>query len=168
MELRRSAEPFQIGPQRACATYLLAIAPRLMSNWVLRVANLPVFRADPNMELAPLRGRMGALLPAVVASLVVNDPALDDEPGRLVETIAADHGRLRGQLGTPIGVVLIEFQELRRLVWAATESWAIEHGDPEAVRVLTDRLMTTLDRAQVASVEAWVGSPGVAIHARAS
>lgn len=134
-------------------------AGRIIANWVLRVANLPAFRAVPGLALAQLQDGVPDLLEATLDALLSPDAAVDPEPLARVTDVAASHGRTRAAEGFPIGVMLAEFQELRAEVGTAIARLA-EADAPlvEAPRELQGRLDHTLDSALIHAAEAWVAA----------
>ncbi|HEY7031150.1 MAG TPA: hypothetical protein VH482_07490 [Thermomicrobiales bacterium] len=139
------------------AVLLRGQASRIVANWVLRAANLPAFRATPNLALAGLQDAIPALLEASLTALAYSDPTMDPEPiGRALE-LAAEHGQTRADEGFGIGVLLAEYQHLRMEVWNAL--WRIVDADPalaDVPRELQARLSSTFDSLAAAAAEAWV------------
>jgi hypothetical protein len=132
-------------------------ASRIVANWVLRAANLPAFRAMPNLALDRLQDAIPALLEAALSAIAYSDPTMDPEPlGRALD-LAADHGQTRADEGFGIGVLLAEYQHLRMEVWNAL--WRIVDADPtmaDVPRELQARLSSTFDSLAAAAAEAWV------------
>jgi hypothetical protein len=130
---------------------------RIVANWVLRAANLPAFRAMPNLALNRLQDAIPALLEASLTAIAYSDPTMDPEPlGRALE-LAEEHGRTRADEGFGIGVLLAEYQHLRMEVWNAL--WRIVDADPalaDVPRELQARLSSTFDSLAAAAAEAWV------------
>jgi hypothetical protein len=138
--------------EQACLAHLGAATPLMLSDWVLRVANLPVYRAVPNMDLSGLRGEVRPLLDAIIESLA-SDPFMDDEPGEAVRRAAEAHGRLRSDLGVPVGMLLTEIHELRRV---ATQSLlALGHAGTPVPGRIAERLERSFDLAVVSAAEGW-------------
>jgi hypothetical protein len=132
-------------------------ASRIVANWVLRAANLPAFRAMPNLALDRLQDAIPALLDAALTAVAYSDPTMDPEPlGRALD-LAADHGRTRADEGFGIGVLLAEYQHLRTEVWNTL--WRIVDSDPalaDVPRELQARLSSIFDSLAAAAAEAWV------------
>jgi hypothetical protein len=132
-------------------------ASRIVANWVLRAANLPAFRAMPNLTLDRLQDAIPTLLDASLTAIAYSDPTIDPEPiGQALE-LAAAHGQTRAEEGFGIGVVLAEYQHLRMEVWSAL--WRIVDTDPAMASVpreLQTRLSSTFDSLAAAAAEAWV------------
>jgi hypothetical protein len=132
-------------------------ASRIVANWVLRAANLPAFRATPNLALDKLQDTIPALLDAALAAIAYSDPTMDPEPLGDALELAEAHGRKRADEGFGIGVLLAEYQHLRMEVWTAL--WRIVDADPSLTAVpreLQSRLSSTFDSLAAAAAEAWV------------
>ena len=136
---------------------LQADSSRMIANWVLRVANMPAFRAWPDLSLVELQESIPALLNATLIAMRSPDPSRDPEPETRAIEVAERHGQARAGDAFPIGVLLAEFQaigaELRLAILR------ISNGDPEMVEVareLEGRLTRTLDVATIAAAEGWV------------
>jgi hypothetical protein len=139
------------------ASLLRGQASRIVANWVLRAANLPAFRAMPNLALDQLEDAIPALLDAALTAIATSDPTMDPEPLARAIELAADHGRTRASEGFGIGVLLAEYQQLRMEVWTAL--WRISDSEPSLAnvpRVLQSRLSSTFDSLAAAAAEAWV------------
>jgi hypothetical protein len=143
---------------QARATGLLrGQASRIVANWVLRAANLPAFRAMPNLALDNLQDTIPALLDAALSAIAYSDPTMDPEPLGEAFELAEAHGRKRADEGFGIGVLLAEYQHLRMEVWTAL--WRIVDADPSMAAVpreLQSRLSSTFDSLAAAAAEAWV------------
>jgi hypothetical protein len=155
-----SADDLRTGPaaRQARAAWLLrGQASRIVANWVLRAANLPAFRATPNLALDRLQDAIPALLDSALTAIAYSDETMDPEPLRDALELAAEHGRTRADEGFGIGVLLAEYQNLRMEVWAAL--WRIVDSDPtmaEVPREFQTRLSSTFDALAAAAAEAWV------------
>src|SRR5215204_6385664 len=66
--------------QARAAGLLRSQASRIVANWVLRAANLPAFRATPNLALDNLQDAIPALLDASLSAITYSDPTMDPEP----------------------------------------------------------------------------------------
>jgi hypothetical protein len=144
-------------PNARVTTLLRAQASRIVANWVLRAANLPAFRAVPNLTLDRMEQAIPALLDASLTAVGSSDPTMDPEPLARALELAADHGRARAGEGFGIGVLLSELHQLRLEVWTAL--WRIVDADPTlagAPRELQSRLSSTFDSLATAAAEAWV------------
>jgi hypothetical protein len=155
-----SGDELRTGPaaRQARAAWLLrGQASRIIANWVLRAANLPAFRATPNLALDRLQDAIPALLDSALTAIAYSDETMDPEPLRDALELAAEHGRTRADEGFGIGVLLAEYQNLRMEVWAAL--WRIVDADPmmaEVPREIQTRLSSTFDALVAAAAEAWV------------
>ena len=136
---------------------LRAESPRVIANWVLRVANLPAFRAIPNLHLADIQDVIPEVVTAVLAATAIADPSVDPEPVAYASEVAERHGRSRADAGFGLRVVLVEFQQLRAELGAAVHRVVDE--DPALATImhdLTDRLNYTLDTVLIAAADAWL------------
>ena len=137
-------------------------APRIIANWALRVANLPAFRAVPDLGLAQLQDAVPDLLAASLTAIATPDPDLDLEPFARAEEAARHHAHARARAGFGIDVVLAELQQLRAEIAAA--AWRI--ADDEASlhslpREVLERLYRVTDAVILAAARAWVAArPG--------
>ncbi|HEV2528938.1 MAG TPA: hypothetical protein VGT61_10880 [Thermomicrobiales bacterium] len=138
------------------AAYLTATAQFALSDWVLRVANLPAFRADPELDLERLRGEIAPLFEAIVDAILVHDPVYDDEPGTRIAEAAGRHGDQRRKIDIPIGTLLTELHELRQVITRAMSGWAETAGRHPALASLTLRLERAIDTASIAAATSWV------------
>jgi hypothetical protein len=132
---------------------------RIVANWALRVANLPAFRAMPDLGLDDVQRRIPALLDGALAAMATSDPTMDPGPIERAADMAAAHGRARLLADFGIGDVLTEFHTLRNEVWSAL--WrVVETSDKSfsSVRDLDDRLRETFDVIEIAAAEAWAAA----------
>jgi hypothetical protein len=143
--------------QARAAGLLRGQASRIVANWVLRAANLPAFRATPNLALDKLQDTIPAVLDAALSAIAYSDPTMDPEPLGDALELAEAHGRKRADEGFGIGVLLAEYQHLRMEVWTAL--WRIVDADPSMAAVpreLQSRLSSTFDTLAATAAEAWV------------
>jgi hypothetical protein len=146
-------------PAARAAAVLRDQASRIAANWVLRVANLPAFRALPDLTLSQLQDTIPEILDAALVAIATSDPSVDPEPLQRALDLAAKHGSKRADEGFSIGDVLAEFQQLRTEVWAAL--WRILEGDElpsDTLRALQGRLSHTFDSLMIAAAESWVAA----------
>ena len=146
-------------PAARAAAMLRDQASRIAANWVLRVANLPTFRALPELTLNQLQDTIPEILDAALVAIVTSDPSVDPEPLQRALDLAAEHGSKRANEGFAIGDVLAEFQQLRTEVWAAL--WRILEGDEllsDSLRELQGRLSHTFDSLMIVAAESWVAT----------
>lgn len=130
---------------------------RMIANWVLRVANMPAFRAWPDLSLVELQESIPALLNATLLAMRSPDPSRDPEPESRAIEVAERHGQARAGDAFPIGVLLAEFQAMRAELLLAI--LRIADGGPElgdVARELEGRLTRTLDVVTIAAAEGWV------------
>ncbi|MCC6790995.1 MAG: RsbRD N-terminal domain-containing protein [Thermomicrobiales bacterium] len=133
---------------------------RIIANWALRVANLPAFRAMPNLALDEVQRHIPLVLDGALTAIATSDQTMDPEPLARASDLASAHGRARLQDEFGIGDVLAEFHALRREVWSAL--WRVVEGEGESIGLLREldrRLSETFDAIAVAAAEAWVSSP---------
>ncbi|MEJ7763718.1 MAG: hypothetical protein WKF80_13070 [Thermomicrobiales bacterium] len=136
---------------------LQADSARMVANWVLQVANMPAFRAWPDLSLTKLQESIPALLGATLLAMRSPDPSRDPEPQARAIEVAERHGRARADDAFPIGVLLAEFQAMRaELRLAILRIADAEPGMVEVARELEGRLTQTLDAAIIAAAEGWV------------
>jgi hypothetical protein len=146
-------------PAARAAVLLRDQAARIMANWALRVANLPAFRAMPDLSLSQLQDTMPEILDAALVAIATSDPTVDPEPLQRAVDLAAMHGRKRAEDSFSIGDLLAEFQQLRVEAWAAL--WRVIEEDAQlfdTLRALQERLSHTLDSLMIAAAESWVAT----------
>jgi len=151
-----AAVPSPIG---RVVTKLQADAPRLVANWAIRVANLPAFRATPELNLVDLRDAMPEILTAALTAMAAADVDLDPEPVERACAAAATHGAARARGGFGIGAVLEEYHQLRSVVWAAI--WRMVDQEPgleSVVREAQPRVSRAFGDVTVAAAEAWAAA----------
>lgn len=154
-----SAIDASLPPVARVTRRLNAEAPRIIANWALRVANLPAFRAVPDLGLAQLQDAVPDLLAASLTAIATPDPDLDLEPDARAEEAARHHARTRAGAGFGIDVVLAELQQLRAEITAA--AWRIADDDPTLTtlpREIQDRVYRTTDGVMLAAAAAWVAA----------
>ena len=148
-----------LSPVARVTRRLSAEAPRIIANWALRVANLPAFRAVPNLGLAQLQDAVPDLLDASLTAIATPDPDLDLEPVGRAEEAARHHAQGRARAGFGIDVVLAELQQLRAEIAAA--AWRIVEDEPSLTtlpREVQDRIYRTTDGVMLAAAAAWVAA----------
>jgi hypothetical protein len=152
---------------------LRADAGRLLANWVVRIANLPVYRARPDLALDQLMDGLPAVVHAVLHAAATPDPGLDPDPAARAAEAAAEHARRRAAAGFPVDAVLAEFRELH--LELLTQLWRIatETAPPTKVdaepaaavdfawvpRMMIERLAATVGDLSVATVETFGAMP---------
>lgn len=143
-------------PMGRLVTTLQESAPRLVANWALRVANLPAFRATPDLNLAELRDTMPEVLDAALRAMADVGTVPDPDTAARACDAAAAHGAARARAGFGIGALLHEYHQLRAEVWSAI--WRLVDQDPDlepAVRAAQPRVSQTFSAVTVAAAEAW-------------
>jgi hypothetical protein len=146
-------------PMGRVTTRLQADSARLVANWALRVANLPAFRATPDLNLTDLRDVMPEVLAAALSAMAGSDVELDPEPVARACDAAAGHGAARARAGFGIGALLEEYNQLRAVIWAAIWRMAQEQPDlAPALRDIQPRLSRTFGDVTIAAAEAWVNA----------
>jgi hypothetical protein len=127
---------------------------RILANWSMRIATLPVFRALPELALDELQEDMPALLDAVLEAVSVSPYELDPMPMEEAEAKADAHGAKRAT-SVPVDVLLSEIQTLQREVRNAI--WRNADEAPVAiVHELDERLNEVFELAERSAVSAWV------------
>jgi hypothetical protein len=132
---------------------------RIIANWALRVANMPAFRAMPDLRLEDVQRHIPEVLDGALIAIATSDPTLDPEPLSRATDLASAHGRARLSDDFGVGEVLAEFQALRREVWSAL--WRVVESDGEStglLRELEARMSETFDAIAISAAEAWVGN----------
>src|SRR4051812_2942349 len=76
---------------------------RILTNWSMRIATLPVFRASPELALDDLQRGIPELLDATLQAVSVSPYEYDREPMEMATRVAASHGAERS-LSFPIDV----------------------------------------------------------------
>jgi hypothetical protein len=127
---------------------------RILANWSMRIATLPIFRALPELALDDLQQDMPELLEAILQAVSVSPYELDPTPIDDASRKAEAHGTKRA--GTfPIDVVLSEIQALQREVRNAI--WRNSTDIPVAVvHELDERLNEVFEVAERSVASAWV------------
>jgi hypothetical protein len=127
---------------------------RILANWSMRVAVLPVFRALPELALGDLQEDMPELLDAILQAVSVSPYELDPTPIDDATQKASAHGAKRAAQ-FPIDVVLWEIQALQREVRNAI--WRNSTDLPTAVvHELDERLNEVFEVAERSVAAAWV------------
>ena len=151
-----------LSPVARVTRRLGAEAPRIIANWALRVANLPAFRAVPDLGLDRLQDAVPELLADSLTAIATPDPDLDLEPFARAAEAARQHAQTRARDGFGIDVVLAELQQLRAEIAAA--AWRIADDEPSLEslpREVLERVYRVTDSVILAAAQAWVGArPG--------
>jgi hypothetical protein len=127
---------------------------RILANWSMRIATLPVFRALPELALGELQQDMPDLLDAILEAVSVSPYELDPTPMEEAGAKADAHG-LKRAASFPIDVVLIEIQALQREVRNAI--WRNAQEAPTTiVHELDERLNEVFELAERSVAGAWV------------
>jgi hypothetical protein len=147
-------------PEVRLQAALRAEAGRLLANWIVRIANLPVYRARPDLRLDQLMDGLPGVVHAVLQAIATPDPGVEPEPGSRAAEVAAAHARRRAQVGFPVGAVLAELRELHAEVlaqlWRLVDEQAPVADESVTPRALIDRLAIAVGELQIAAAEAWV------------
>lgn len=133
---------------------------RIIANWALRVANLPAFRAMPNLHLEDVQRHIPEVLDGALTAIATSDPTMDPEPLARATELASAHGRARLRDEFGVGDVLAEFHALRRETRAAL--WRVVEHDERSFALLHEldqRLSETFDAITISAAEAWVSAP---------
>jgi hypothetical protein len=146
-------------PEARLQAALRSEAGRLLANWIVRIANLPVYRAQPNLRLDQLMDGLPAVVHAMLQSIGTADPAVEPEPGARAVEVAAAHARRRAQAGFPVGAVLAELRELHAelltQLWRLLDELSTTAETAAAPRSLIDRLAAAIGELQIAAADAW-------------
>jgi hypothetical protein len=127
---------------------------RILANWSMRIATLPVFRALPELALGELQEDMPDLLDALLKAVSVSPYELDPAPMEHVAQRADAHGVKRAST-FPIDVVLSEIQalqrEVRNAIWRNAQEVTVQ-----VVHEFDERLNEVFEIAERSVVAAWV------------
>lgn len=143
-------------PVGRLTTTLQADVHRLVTNWALRVANLPAFRATPDLDLMTLRDVIPDVLSAVLIAVEAPEPDLNPEPIARAAESAAAHGAARATAGFSLRALLEEYHQLWAVIWDAI--WKMEYDPDDFVAALRDmqpRLSATFQIVTIAAAEGW-------------
>jgi hypothetical protein len=127
---------------------------RILANWSMRIATLPVFRALPELALDELQQDMPDLLDAILEAVSVSPYELDPTPMEEAGAKADAHG-LKRAASFPIDVVLTEIQalqrEVRNAIWRNAQEASVS-----IVHELDERLNEVFELAERSAASAWV------------
>jgi len=145
---------------RRITAELRATAGRIFANWVVRVTNLPHYRARPDVRLSDLKIGMPELVIAAIDALTAHDPMLRAEPNAAAAEAAVTLARGRAAHAFSLSDVLAELQELRVEFLAAF--WRIFDTSPapdapgSAPRELMERFIRLGGDLLIAVSQDWV------------
>ena len=129
-------------------------ATRVLANWSMRIATLPVFRAVPELALDELQQDMPQLFDAILGAVRVSPYELDPAPREAAAAMAAAHGAKRSH-AFAVDSVLSEIQvlqrEVRNALWRHSTDVSVE-----VVHELDERLNEVFELAERSAVAAWV------------
>jgi hypothetical protein len=127
---------------------------RILANWSMRVATMPVFRALPELALDELQQDMPQLFDAILRSVSVSQYELDPAPLDEASVAAEAHGRKRAS-AIPVEALMTEFQalqrEVRNALWRLSPEVAVT-----LIHELDDRLNDVFEAAERSAIVAWV------------
>ena len=145
---------------------LRADAGRLLANWVVRIANLPVYRARPDLALDQLMDGLPGLVHAVLRAVATTDPGLETDPATHAADVAADLARRRAAAGFSAGAIQAEFCELHlevlSQVWRLVDETSTAGEATWTPRATIERLAGTIGELSVAAAEALSTAPATA------
>jgi hypothetical protein len=131
------------GSARLAAT-LIDDCSRILINWSMRLATLPVVRAQPELALDDLQQDMPELLDAILRTLTLAPFEIETAPLESAAELARTHGAGRAAI-FPIDAVLAEVQMLHREVRNAI--WRNVDGIPsDAIHEVAELLSDVFDR----------------------
>jgi len=149
-----SANEPQITGEARLAAALSEDCARILINWSMRLATLPVVRAQPELALDDLQQEMPELLDAVLHTVTLAPFEIEGAPLDTASTLARSHGANRSVI-FPIDAVLAEIQMLHREVRNAM--WRhVEGLSPEAVHEVTEHLSDVFDRIAQDAAAGWL------------
>ncbi|HQY31639.1 MAG TPA: hypothetical protein PK691_10140 [Thermomicrobiales bacterium] len=129
-------------------------SPRILINWSMHIATLPILRALPDLSLDDLQRDMPRLLSEILHSAGRSPYERNEEPMNVATDLALEHGRERAAI-FPIEAVLSEIQILVREVRSAL--WRLGAGfATEMILELEDRLREVFDEVECAVAVGWV------------
>jgi len=150
-------ERHRTSPARQVNAELRGDAGRIFANWVVRVTNLPQFRARPDLGLAEVKRGMPELVVAAIDALAMPDPVLAPDPNGAAAAAAVALARSRATHGFALGEVLTDVQELchelSAAVWRAVDA---APGREDALRDLIDRALVLGGDLLIAVSHDWV------------
>lgn len=155
----RSASRLSPASVRRITAELRAAAGRIFANWVVRVTNLPHYRAQPDVRLSDLKTGMPELVIAAIDALTAHDPTLRAEPNAAAAA-AVTLSRSRAAHGCSLSDILAELQELRVEFFAAF--WRMIDSSPtsdllgSAPRELMERFIRLGGELLIAVSQDWV------------
>jgi len=127
---------------------------RILANWSMRVATMPVFRAVPEIALDELQQDIPQLLGSILEAVSVSPYELDSAPLDEAAMAAEAHGRIRAS-AIPVDALMAEFQalqrEVRNALWRISPNVAVG-----LVHELDERLNEVFETAERSAVMAWV------------
>jgi hypothetical protein len=127
---------------------------RILANWSLKIATLPIFRALPELALGELQEDMPDLLDALLKAVSISPHELDPAPMEEVGSRADAHGAKRAG-AFPIDVVLSEIQvlqrEVRNAIWRNAQEVPVQ-----VAHDFDERLNDAFEIAERSVVAAWV------------
>lgn len=127
---------------------------RILANWSMRVATLPVVRALPDLALDKLQEDMPELLDAILQAVSVSPYELDQAPIDDAAQKAAGHGFKRAGVFS-IDIVMSEIQALQREVRNSIWRNAADFPVP-LVHELDERLNEMFELAERTIAAAYV------------
>jgi hypothetical protein len=127
---------------------------RILTNWSMRIATLPFFRALPEINLEDLQRDMPQLLDAILLAVRLSPYDYDRAPLELAGHLATVHGGERAH-SYPLDVVLSEIQALQREVRNAL--WRCAGETPaEVVSEVETHLNDIFEQVIRSSAMGWV------------
>jgi hypothetical protein len=127
---------------------------RILANWSMRVATLPVVRALPELGLDQLQEDIPELLDAILLAVSVSPYELDQAPIDDAAQKAAGHGAKRAgvfSIDTALGEIQALQREVRNSVWRNAGEYPAA-----AVHELDERLNEMFELAERTIAAAYV------------
>ena len=144
----------QITGEARLAAALSDDCARILINWSMRLATLPVVRAQPELALEDLQQEMPGLLDAILHTLKVASFEIESAPLETASNLARTHGASRSVIFT-IDAVLAEMQMLHREVRKAI--WRHVDGiSAEAAHNVAELLSDVFDRVAQDAATGWL------------
>lgn len=127
---------------------------RILINWSMRLATLPVVRAQPELALDDLQQHVPELLDAILHMLTLAPYEIETAPLEQAASLARSHGASRAVI-FPIDAVLAEMQMLHREV--RTAIWRHVDGiRTDAVHEVAEHLSDVFDQMTQEAATGWL------------
>jgi hypothetical protein len=127
---------------------------RILINWSMRLATLPIVRAQPELALDDLQQEMPELLDAILHTLTLVPFEIEGAPLETASLLARSHGASRSVI-FPIDAVLAEIQmlhrEVRNAIWRHVEGLSAD-----TIHEVAEHLSDVFDRVAQEAASGWL------------